>query len=233
VETVVSTESEASQSQSVPSEPPIQSEPETDSEEPVSSEEETPIPYNTVAEKYYDYFRENNYVSMLLNNSSSGEGFSDKDMVVYALCELIKLSDFGYDQAVGFPKEEIDGVIQKYFGTVVSQYESSMTTVIPETGNITSTGWGGTSMAFVLKELTTEPDGILTGIFYEFNFGMDGYQPTTKEDLLRYQFEEYGQPFLIKIVFEEKTDENGKMYLRYHEITSEGKANPPYDVYQG
>jgi hypothetical protein len=233
VEIVVSAGSEVSQSQSVPAEPPVRSESEADSEEPLSSEEETPIPYNAEVEKYYDYFRENNYVGWLLGDTSSGEGFSDANMVVYALCELILLSDGSYEQEIGFPKEEIDAVIQKYFGTTVRGYESKMIAVIPETGNITSTGWGGSSLAFVLKELETEPDGISTGIFYLFSFDMDGYQPTTKEDLLCYQFEDYGQPSLVKIVFEEKADENGKLYLRYHEITAEGKASPPYEPYQG
>jgi hypothetical protein len=233
VEIVVSAGSEVSLSQPVQAEPPVQSQSESSSEEPLSSEEETPIPYNAVVEKYYDYFRENGYVGWLKDNGTGDEGFSDANMVVYALLELIKLSDLGYKQEIGFPKEEIDAVIQKYFGTTVSEYKSKWIAIIPETGNITSTGWGGGSSAFVLKELETDSDGICTAIFYAFGFDMGDYLPTLKEDLLRYQFEDYGQPSLVKMVFEEKTDEDGKMYLRYHEVKSEGAASPPYEAYQG
>ena len=194
---------------------------------------EIPLAYHADTEKYYDYFRENNYVGMLLRNETGGKGFSDAEMASYALCELIKLSDGIYDSAIGFPKEDIDAVTEKYFGAMIKNYENRMTTVISETGNITSTGWGGTSLALVLKELKTESDGIYTAVFYQFGFSMDEYQSSTKDDLLREQFDSYRQPSLITIVFEEKTDENGEMYLRYYEAKSEGEAEPPFDIYQG
>ena len=138
-----------------------------------------------------------------------------------------------YDSEVGFPKEDIDAVTEKYFGATIKNYENKMSTVISETGNIASTGWGGTSLALVLKELKTESDGIYTGVFYQFGFSMDEYQSSTKDDLLRGQFDSYRQPSLITIVFEEKTDDNGDMYLRYYEAKSEGEAKPPYEPYQG
>jgi hypothetical protein len=62
---------------------------------------------------------------------------------------------------------------------------------------------------------------------------MDDFCPARKRDLLRGQFSNYGQPHVVRIVFEEKYDENGEMYLRYYEVKSEGVANPPYQPYQG
>ena len=195
--------------------------------------EETPIAYNEALEKYYDYFSNNSHTGMLLGNETKGEGFSDAEMAAYALCELILQSDGTYEQAVGFPKEDIDAVTEKYFGANIKKYENRISTVIPGTGYITSTGWGGSSAVLVLKELRTDLDGISTGVFYQFNFGMDGFRPTTKDDLLQGKFENYEQLLLTTIIFEEKTDENGEMYLRYYKISPEGEAKPPYTIYQG
>jgi hypothetical protein len=158
-----------------------------------------------------------------------GEGFSDMSMTVYALVELWSLH-IGAD---GFPKEDIDAITEKYFGTTVQNFESQMTTVIPETGEVTATGWGGSSARYVLKDLQTDTDGIRTGEFYLFSFGMGEIPATTKEDLLQGHFDEYPQPSLATIVFEEKTDENGEMYLRYYDAIPQGEAEPPYTVYQG
>ena len=194
---------------------------------------ENPFGYNKTTEKYYDYFSANNYVSMLLSNETKGEGFSDAEMAAYALSELILQNNDTYEQAVGFPKEDIDAVTEKYFGAVIQTYKNKTSTVIPGTGNITATGWGGSSVVFILKELATNSDGISTGVFYQFNFGMEGLRPTTKDDLLQGKFEDYGQPFLVTIVFEEKADESGELYLRYYKLKSEGEAKLPYEIYQG
>lgn len=210
-------------------------------EESGSSEEESQtddpdvifFDYNETTEKYYDYFRMNSHFSMLLSNETGGEGFTDAEMAVYALCELILQSNGTYDQAVGFPKENMDAMTEKIFGATVQNYETRWTTVIPQTGNITSTGWGGNAVGLVLKELKTGANGISTGVFYLFSFGMEGIPPTTKTDLLQGRFNDYGEPFLITIVFEEKTDENDEMFLRYYKVQSEGKAQPPYVPYQG
>ena len=189
--------------------------------------------YNETAEKYYDYFEKNNHIYLLLDNETGKEGFSDAEMAGFALCELILKSDMSYEQETGFPKEDIDAVVEKCFGTAVQNYENKKTTIVPKTGNITSTGWGGSAVRFVLKELETDQNGINTAVFYQFNFGMDGISPTAREDLLQGKFDSYGEPFLVTVTFEEKLDENNDMYLRYYEVKSNGAAEAPYEVYQG
>jgi len=192
-----------------------------------------PFGFDETAEKYYDYMDRNNHISMLLSNEKAGEGFADAQMAAYALSELIIRSDGAYDHAVGFSKEEVDDITEKYFGATIQNYENRMSTVIPATGNITSTGWGGDPVALVLKELEINSDGVYAGVFYQFRFSMDEIRPSMKSDLLRGAFDDYGQPFLVTIVFEEKTDENGGMYLRYYDVKPEGEARPPYQIYQG
>jgi len=109
-------------------------------------------------------------------------------------------------------------------------YENSKSFVISETGNITSTGWGVSPSAFVLKELKIGSDGIYTGVFYLLNFGMGEFQPS-KADLLQGTFGNYGDPpFLVTIVFEEKSDENSEMYLRYYEAKMGARLNCPTNL---
>lgn len=202
------------------------------STEPPSQGEEVK-PVNPDVKKYFDYFMKNDYVSMLLGDETGGKGFSDAQMAAYALCELIKQSAGDYEQEIGFPKEDFDHMTLKYFGTTVQKHENRMATVIPETGNITSTGWDGASLCFILKELTAESDGMSSGVFYVLSFNMGEYQSSMESDLLQGLFDDNRRPFLITIVFEEKIDENGEMYLRYDDIKQEGKAAPPYVLYQG
>jgi len=177
--------------------------------------------YSEDTEKFYDYFRENSHIYALLSNESGGESFSDAEMAEYAICELIIKNGGSYEQEIGFPKDDVDAVTMKFFGTTIKDYENKKSTVITETGNITSTGWGGSSVALVLKESDTDANGICSAVFYVFSFGMGEFHESTKSDLLNERFENYSKPNLVKIVFEEKTDENGKMYLLYHMVKPE------------
>lgn len=222
--------------ESIPSE--ISGEISDGSKEPPPAQEDAKTikperPFNLEAEKYYDYFMANVHVSMLLGDKQENTGFSDSEMAAYVLCQLIVENAGNYEQDVGFPKEEFDAVTRKYFGTTVQKYENQKSTVIPGTGNITATGWGGSLVALVLKELEIGSDGTRTGIFYQFSFSMDGLPPSAKADLLQGFFEDYGQPYLVQIVFTEQTDSNGELYLRYIDLQSLGEAAPPYTLYQG
>lgn len=201
----------------------------SDADESALSDDEA----NAAAEKYYDYFMKNPHVGLLLDNETGGNGFSDAEMSAFALMELIMQSNGGYDSAVGFPRADIDAVTQKYFGTTIGNYDNQKATIIPETGNITATGWGSGMAAFVLRDLGRGADGAFSGEFYTIGFGMEGVPSTAKADLLRGDFEGYGQPYLVTIIFEEKTDDSGELYLRYRLAKAGGKAAAPYDVYAG
>jgi hypothetical protein len=206
---------------------------EAPSGEAPSSPEPAPAAFHPDTKKYYDYFEENNHVSMILDNETGGKGFSDAEMAGYALSECGKLRGGVYDPSVGFPKEEIDAVTMKYFGATIQDYNNRISTAVPETGNVAPTGWSPTMLAFMLKELSLTPDGTKTAVFYYLAFGMDEDPQSAKSDLLQGKLEDYGQPHLTRITFEEKTDENGEMYLLFHEIKPEGEASPPYRTYQG
>ncbi len=196
---VAPSSSNAPSSQAEPT-PPLSSQSEQASPSSTESAPEASIAYNADTEKYYDYFEENNHVSVLLGNETGGEGFSDEEMAAYAIIEIMKLDGYVKEYPDGFSKEDIDAITMKYFGTTIKNYNNRITSVDTETGNITSIGWSGTTMAFVLKELTAQPDGKYTGEFYSFGFGMGEYQPSQKIDLLRGLFSGYEQPYLVKIV---------------------------------
>lgn len=187
-------------------------------EEAVS--DDSSLMYKEDAEKYFDYFLEHNHITHLLGDKTGEEGFSDSEMAGYALSELISLDNGGYDQAVGYPKEEFDAVVLKYFGSTIQNYENQKSTVIPETGHITSTGWSRDTVALVLKELDKGADDVFTGVFYLFNFGIDDIQPEMKDYLLQGRFDDHKKPEseLVTIVFEEKVSENGDRYLRYLDV---------------
>lgn len=192
---------------------------------PVQSE----IDFNEKAEIYFDYFITNSHVNFLLNNGAGSEPFLDMEMAAYALCELIKENPESYDSSVGFTREDMDITVQKYFGTTVEDYESRLTTVIPETGNITSTGWGGDSFAMVLKSLEKAENDIYTAEFYRFPLGMEAGIEEAKQELFAGNYGEYPDPALVSLVFEERTDNKGEMYLYYYEGNEYGEVHALYN----
>jgi hypothetical protein len=201
-----------------------------------STPAETPITIHPDAEKYYDYLSDNYYKMSSLASEAGSEGFSDSSMAAFAIMELLENRPEGYDSDLGFPTEDFDAVTQKYLGATIQNFDTQWTCVIPETGNVTSTGWGFESnFLCVLKELEVASDGVRTAIFYVLNACPETVEPSVKYDLLQGSIDGFGYdpPNLIKIVFEEKTDENGAMYFRYHSVQRQGEATPPYTVYQG
>ena len=197
-------------------------------EEIILEEQEKGFPVHPLAEKYFDYFAENIHFSFLLGNDEQKGGFTDAQVAAYALCELI-IQKENYDPDVGYPREEMDAMIMKYFLVTEEDianfnYDNQKTRVIPETGNITSTGWSGSYISLVLKELEQDDESkIYKGEFYLFPGGLEFTAgEVVKNDLLNGRFGGYGQPTIITISFMEMTDENGNMYLRYCNVNSGG-----------
>lgn len=205
-----------------------------------SEQSETAVPERTeepertfdpVAEAYYDYLSAHDNFAMLLSGEKDG-GFSDAEMAAFTIGELILLG--AYDMENGNPKEAYDAITEKYFGTTIKDFNTSKSTVIPETGNITSTGWGGSIIFMVLRDIAEQADGTVVAHFYRLSRGMSDELPApeiVKRDLLTGQFEAYGPVWLDEMHFEEKRDESGELYLKYISITSQGTIGPPYIVY--
>ena len=61
-------------------------------------------------------------------------------------------------------QKNLDRITKKYFDSLVSDYETSFTTIL-KNGNITSTGWGATPTVYILKEIFTHV-GSKNVIFY-------------------------------------------------------------------
>ena len=187
-------------------------------------------PYDEAAEMYYDYFRYNNHVAMLLGDETGGPGFSDAEMAAYAIGELHLMGVYNYER--GNPATAYDAVTEKYFGTTIGDFNNSKSTVLPD-GNVTSTGWGGHSVYLVLRDLL-EADSLTTATFYQLSFGMDDKLPTQealKDDLLGGRFDKYGAVWIIEMDFEVQQYQNGAVYLLYRDVRPLGVAEGPFEVY--
>jgi hypothetical protein len=179
---------------------------------------------------YFDYFKRNSHVSFLdagKDEADESSGITDMAMAVYAWCELYIAG--GYEKSA-FTMDEMDATVDKFFGKVVENYNSQMLYVIPETMEITPTGWGGSSTAWVLKDRIVNAGGVITGTFYVYAFGLDSYPD--KDDILQLRLD-YHTPNLVTLVFEERMDSNRELYLFYHDIVWHGEAQKPYRSYQG
>ncbi len=193
----------------------------TEDDEAVKSAENDEVVFNEVLEKYYDYFRENNQIVVLLDYPYNENGFTDDAMAAFAIMSLEN-----YDYEKGNTMEEYHAITEKYFGRRIENFNNSMSEIIPRTNMVRATGWSFNSSVFmILKSLVDEPDGSKTAEFYTLNISDSVFtnlpQKTAEEmkrDLLSGNFSVYGEPFITRLKFEEKTDENGNMYLKYLEL---------------
>jgi len=182
-------------------------------EEAVQSKNQINNKEYSEAEKYFDYFYENNQIVTLLDN----EDFSDDDMAAFA---VLSLKNPDYEN--GNKKGEYDEITEKYFGKKIKNFNNSKTYIVPETGLIKPTGWSFDSTVFMsLINLTENSDGTKTADFNAINvsdgFWTDSPQKTmaeVKEEILNNNFDDYG-PRKVRIKFEEKKDENNNMYIKY------------------
>lgn len=180
--------------------------------------------FNDSLEKYYDYFRANRQIVALLDYPYNENGFTDDALAAYA---IMSMDDYSYEK--GNPKEEYDAITEKYFGRKIKNFNNSMSEVIPGTNRVRATGWSFDSGVYmILKSLIEEPDSSKIAEFYVLNLSdslfMQKTEYETKKDLLSGNFSKYGHPFIMKMKFEEKTDEKGNMYLKYLEIKNSNET---------
>lgn len=172
------------------------------------------------AEEYFDYFYENNEIITLLE---CNEEFSDSQMAAFA---VLSLKNPNFEN--GNSKEEFDDITEKYFGRKIENFNNSMTYIDSKSGLIKPTGWSFDSTVYMsLIDLIENEDGTKTADFYAINVG-DGDDIVVKktasekkQDILNKNFKEYGENIsIVRLLFEEKKDENGDMYLKYLQLNT-------------
>ena len=176
-------------------------------------------------EKYYDYFSENQAFRVLLEQYD----IDDSSMSYFAALSLDK-PDFEN----GNSKEEYNVITEKYFGRKIENYNNSAVYEEAGTGKIKPTGWSyDNSVYMILKSLMSYENNRKVAVFYTLNvsdvISIDMFEDREmvtaneeKDRLLKGDFSTYSKygvkPFLTRIEFEEKIDENGEMYLKYLQV---------------
>lgn len=180
---------------------------------------------NDYAERYYDYFRENQAFRVLLGDN----GIESESMALFAALSLDKL-----DFENGNSKEEYDEVTEKYFGRRLESYNNSGIKEDVYTGKVKPTGWSfDNSVYMVLKSLESGVDNRKVGVFYCLNVSDSVFNDmlenndalTAAEEKVQLlsgdfkRFEKYGVlPFLVRVEFEEKFDDVGNLYFKYFDV---------------
>ena len=200
---------------------------------PVPQEEGHGVAEHGAAARYYEYLKDHSEVCLLL--SPEGQPFTDEQLSAYALWVLAVADEEGDGFETGFSPEEMNAAAEKYTGRTIREFDNQMTYLDPQTGTVKPTGWGLTSIRWVLSELTEEPDGSRTGLFYYFVFSLDADLPAPdrmERQLLAGEFESYGVPYLARMHFREQWDEEtGEFYLQILSLEELGDGETPYTVY--
>lgn len=171
--------------------------------------------FDETLEKYYNYFEEHQQIVALLD--SNNPGFTDENLIIFA---LMSINDYNND--TGVTREELNTITMKYFGREIKNFQCGMTEIDLKTGRIRASGFSFDSHVFmVLKSLQDNGNGTKTADFYALNISdsfWDGEMlnklDNIKYDLLSGNFSSYGKPFVVTLVFEEKSTEY-EMYLKY------------------
>lgn len=187
--------------------------------------------------KYYEYFASHRTRINPLFNFSADKA-DDMDLMVFAIINLQS-----YSSENGNTKEEIDAILNKFFGRTVKKYVTGMTEYVPGTDHIRATGWGiDGSNRLVLTKLLPHGAGNFTGYFDVYHipesYGVDDYQkfyseiddillsgkPGMYAELLRYK---------AVINFDELPEEGDGFYLRYNNIRLFELESPIWGLYAG
>ncbi len=175
-------------------------------------------------EKYYDYALANPQLSVLMNRSVEEKEITDEDMTCFV---LILTKDI--NGVSGGTIDEFNEITDKYFNKRIEDFNNTYAYLDPATGLVNSTGWGYSTAYLVLKDLTTNADGIKTAEFYLLIRQPGDEWPgeneaKVKEDLLAGNFDGYGPVYPAHMEFIEKYDENGDMYFQIISAYQEASA---------
>lgn len=178
-----------------------------------------------LTEKYYDYSLKNPMIFLFDDYSN---GFDDSCIAEFTLLKLIGYIEDGYTE------KEFNDIANKYFRKTLLDFNTDKTYQDPQTLRIFLNGGDMAQMHLVLKDLSTNPNGEATAIFYGLHYAMGDEWPDAaqvKADLLSGNFEGYGKVFTGKLVFAEETDDSGEMYLRFISASDMVETNEKISVY--
>lgn len=188
------------------------------------------IPMDSIS-KYYDYFENNYYISLLMNNQNEGEDFSEEQMIAFAISHYSSTNE-DYDMQNGVPINSIDDIVRQYFNKEVSNYENNLT-VLLDNGNVASRGFSPYPYSYILKEITKNKDGSKTAIFYAVDKTImeNMTEKEYKEKLFAGDFRDFGTVELVEFQFVEKIDVDGDYYLQFFSSQMLGQETGQRDVF--
>ncbi|ATW26822.1 hypothetical protein [Candidatus Formimonas warabiya] len=175
-------------------------------------------------EKYYDYFAgHSRQVNPLFAIPNEEENALNANLMIFAFRNL-EAADF----QKGSTREEIDDILNKYFGRTVGEYITPYSEGL-ENGNVAPTAWSFHGCnRLVLTRLSAEDNGSFTGVFdvYEIPEGEENLAAIDKAlregDTGRYQ-SYFSQSATINWYEIEDESEPQGFYMRYNYIIP-GKA---------
>ena len=201
---------------------------------------QTPYYVNSkvLVQKYYDYFERNWMIGSLVSEQFGD--FSDEQIVQFTVMHLI--DDLVYGKTVdsyeddpiraydnGIPIKIVNDFTRKVFGRTVYNYDTDISQFNTKTGLLElKLGFDPPVVFYVLKDYCADESGLIHAHFYGWWFSETiwDYIPFEDKKIFdqkimsgdTYFFPEYAQkPMLIEMTFEEK-EENGEMYLKYHNV---------------
>lgn len=175
-----------------------------------------------LTEKYYNYFgSELLYIMNEDPHDQSKIGFTDEQISVFAYLTALRENP-GYDSAAGVPRDYFDEICEKHFGRKAAALNLSMLKVL-ENGNIASTGWNPSGVAYVLNSVHELDGKVKKAAFFEIPLGAAEVEAFYEKypdgnlsfALLEGQFDDFGEVSLVELRFIEHMDENGNFYVEY------------------
>ena len=178
-----------------------------------------PITADAEVLKYFEYF--NDAAAQVVFLEEENGQLTDKSISVYSYLELCRnMGEWT------IPLADMDETCMKFFGRIPSTYNSSMLEVDTTENTVSSTGWGGWSLYYMLKEKEELPSGQVRLLFETIDTYDSSYEwPITWEEyrhaVLSRQWECLpAEKTLTEMILTEKTDEDGAFYVQYHSVHS-------------
>lgn len=175
--------------------------------------------------KYFEYFNGPAQQVIFLESDENGN-LTDKSIAVYSYLDVVYRSmnvDGGEGQWT-VPIVDMNETCMKFFGRVPATYSSSMLEVNLSDNTVSSTGWGGWSLYYMLKEKEELQNGQIKLLFETIDTYNSSYEiPITWEEyrhaVLSRQWECLpAEKMLTEMILTEKTDEDGEFYVQYHSV---------------
>lgn len=175
-------------------------------------------------DQYYDLFRADPGLIVLVDQANEDVSFSDDQLAAYAIQSMAYQG--GYDYETGNTTAEYDAVTQRHFGRSIQNFDNSMSKTL-DNGRVTATGWSfDGSVHLVLDHVVEEKSGVVTAVFRCYFLSDSLWTEETisqhklehrREYLLAGADEDFPAPSLVEVSFEIRNDDAGS-YVFYHSL---------------